>query len=316
MKFVKASSRVMTELDSMSMEGRIELCGRVCYKSEDKITSDSHNAFIRNVLDRGHNSVLEMAVVTFKVECKSIHSYIGLLSCRCKYLEIDEFDNSKLDSITLLVTGSVRAFREAYSKHGKNSGVIRAIAVTLYKRHNLLFSGLGLEEEFMPPGILVKKMPLKTVKSLSKELAKRHTFVAVKFIVDRSTSHQIVRHRAASYLQESQRYCNYSSGRFDEGVKFIFPEAHIPKEAEWVKFHSIKSSALYAETAYQELSLGVGLPAQLARKILPNMTATELIMFCNIEEWGHVLNLRCSKGADPSIIEVMIPLSGEINSIL
>ncbi len=315
MKFIEASSRVMTELDSMSMEGRIELCGRVCYKSEDKITSDSHNKFIENVIKRGHNSVLEMAVTTFQVECKSIHSYIGLLSCRCKYLEIDEFDNSKLDSITLLITGSVRSFREAYAKYGEKSGIIRSIAVTLYKRHKLLFSGLGLENEFMSPGIVVKKMPLKMVKELPRELAKRHTFVAAKFIVDRAISHQIVRHRAASFLQESQRYCNYSDGKFNEGIKFIFPNEHADG-LDWTKLHVLKNTSQIAEDAYLSLVQERNIPPQLARKVLPNMTATELIMFCNLDEWGHVLNLRCSSAADPSIRNVMIPLAEEIYSIL
>lgn len=315
MKFVEANSRVMAELDSMSMEARIELCGRVCYKSEDKITSDSHNKFIKSVIDRGHNSVLEMAVVTFQVECKSINSYIGLLLCGCRYIEIDAIDNSKLDSITLLITGSVRAFREAYAKHGGKSGIIRSIAVTLYKRHKLLFSGLGIENEFMSPWIVVKKMPLETVKKLPKELAKKHTFVAVKFIVDRATSHQIVRHRAASFLQESQRYCNYAGDKFNSNVKFIFPNEHADG-LDWIKLHVLKNASKIAEDAYLSLVQERNIPPQLARKVLPNMTATELIMFCNIEEWEHVIKLRTSNYADPSIREVMVPLVDQINSVL
>ena len=106
MKVISPSARIMSELELMTIAQRIEQCGRLCYKSEDKITSESAVKFVDDVIKRGHNSVLEMAVLTIDVMAPSsmINDFYMLLP---KYLVIDW-----LMPEHLLITGSVRAFRE------------------------------------------------------------------------------------------------------------------------------------------------------------------------------------------------------------
>ena len=63
MKVINPSARIMDELEDMALAQRIEACGRICYKSEDKITDDSAAAFVAGIMRHGHNSVMEMASI-------------------------------------------------------------------------------------------------------------------------------------------------------------------------------------------------------------------------------------------------------------
>ncbi len=113
MKIVEPSFEIQDDLDNSSIAVRLEACGRVCYKSEGKITEDSAIPFVSQITKHGHNSVLEMAVVTFAVTCHPDH-VLELLSCHPKYLVVDRIDNG------MLVTGSIRAFQELYTIHLHN----------------------------------------------------------------------------------------------------------------------------------------------------------------------------------------------------
>lgn len=162
---------------------KIELCGRVCYKSEDKITIDSDKRFIKNIIKRGHEAVLE------------------------------------------------------------------------------------------------------------------HASFSVKFICDRGISHQIVRHRIASYCQESTRYCNYMNDKFSNEICVIKPcffDECSENYKIWFK------SCLQCEKSYFEL-IKNGVKPEEARNVLPNSLKTELVMTANIREWRHFLKLRTSKAAHPQI---------------
>lgn len=165
------------------MMRHIEQCGRTCYKSEHKITEGSAERFIRNIIKRGHESVLE------------------------------------------------------------------------------------------------------------------HASFTARWTVDRSISHQIVRHRIASYSQESQRYCNYGKDDFGGDVTFIRP---VQMTDDTPAFAIWKTVMQKCECAYFDL-LTLGCSPQEARSVLPNSTKTELVMTANIREWRHFLRLRTSDGADPNM---------------
>lgn len=129
-----------------------------------------------------------------------------------------------------------------------------------------------------------------------------HSFLSVKFICDRGVSHEIVRHRMASYAQESTRYCNYSKGKFGGEMVVIKPYFFNPTEmAFW------KDSCEAAEGAYMYL-VENGKSPQEARSVLPNSLKTELIMSTNYREWRHFLRLRTAPDAHPQIRELLIPL--------
>ena len=190
MKIIPAKVEFITPVDGEVVMKRLEECGRVCYKSEDKITDGSAERFIQNIIRRGHEAVLE------------------------------------------------------------------------------------------------------------------HCSFTVKFTVDRGVSHEIVRHRLASYCQESTRYCNYSKGQFNSEITVIEPcflEEGTDGYTYW------KTACECAERAYFTL-LDWGCSPQEARSVLPNSLKTEVVMTANIREWRHFLRLRCGAGAHPQMREVAIQL--------
>ena len=112
MKVIEPYFEILDDLDRQSLAVRIEVCGRICYKSEDKITSESADPFIRGIIKHGHNSVTEMAVLTLRVlyDSESVASqFFNLIP---KFLQIDRVAKKEL-----LITGSVRGFRELYQSN-------------------------------------------------------------------------------------------------------------------------------------------------------------------------------------------------------
>lgn len=139
-----------------------------------------------------------------------------------------------------------------------------------------------------------------------------HSSLSVIFITDRAVTHELVRHRLASFTQESQRYCNYAKDKFNNEVTFIEPW--------WISDSDpIDSDAAYPwmtaiETAEQEYFklLDIGMSPQDARAVLPNSTKTEIGVTANYREWRHILKLRCSNSAHPDIRRLMRGLTIEL----
>lgn len=135
-----------------------------------------------------------------------------------------------------------------------------------------------------------------------------HYSVTVKFIVDRGVSHELVRHRLASFSQESTRYCNYTNNKFGNEITVIEPlffEYGTPAYEAW------KTSCEGAENAYFYLVHNLGITAEKARTILPNSLKTEVVMTANLRTWRHFLKLRASgiHGIPhPQMLQVTIPL--------
>ena len=131
-----------------------------------------------------------------------------------------------------------------------------------------------------------------------------HEKISVRIICDRGVTHEIVRHRIASYSQESTRYCNYSDDKFGNELTFILP-SFWEKEPErlsiWV------NATQSAEKSYLEL-ISFGASPQEARSVLPNSLKTEIVVTMNLREWRHFLKLRTGKAAHPQIREVAIPI--------
>ena len=190
MKIINPSVEIIDCPDGEELLKTIERCGRVCYKSEDRITEDSAKRFIQQVLKSGHESVLE---------------------------------------------------------HGK---------------------------------------------------------ITVKVICDRGVSHEIVRHRLASYSQESTRYCNYSNEKFGSELTFIIPN-YWDDDGDHSKtlFGIWIQEMQHIEDAYNEM-MQHGAKPEEARSILPNSLKTELVITMNLREWRHFFKMRLSKRAHPQMREV------------
>lgn len=134
-----------------------------------------------------------------------------------------------------------------------------------------------------------------------------HYNITVKFICDRGVTHEIVRHRLASYCQESTRYCNYSSDRFGTEITVIKP-CYLDEGTEGYRMW--KEICKLSEAYYLNL-LNYGCSPQEARAVLPNSLKTELVMTANIREFRHFFKLRCSKAAHPQMREVALMLLRE-----
>lgn len=137
-----------------------------------------------------------------------------------------------------------------------------------------------------------------------------HSILSVKFICDRGVSHELVRHRLASFAQESTRYCNYGK---DGEITFIKP-CFFDEESDdykvWLK------AMKYAEIMYLDL-IKRGRTPQEARSVLPNSVKTEVVMTANYREWRHFFELRAlgSTGAPhPQMRELALPLLKEVNT--
>jgi thymidylate synthase (FAD) len=140
-----------------------------------------------------------------------------------------------------------------------------------------------------------------------------HEKMTVRIICDRGVSHELVRHRLASYSQESTRYCCYAKDRFNNELTFIDLRHFLPNP-EARKLWEIAMQQ--AETNYLELVNQHGVPAQFARSILPNSLKTEIAITANIREWRHIFKLRTSKAAHPQMQEIMGPLLQEFQELI
>jgi thymidylate synthase (FAD) len=125
-----------------------------------------------------------------------------------------------------------------------------------------------------------------------------HASASFRIVCDRGISHELVRHRLASYSQESTRYCNYSKEQFGGSIQVIEPPGLDPES--WLDW---RNTCEEIEAKYMKM-LARGIKAQIARSILPNCLKTEIVMTANLREWRHFLKLRTSNKAHPQMVEV------------
>lgn len=141
---------------------------------------------------------------------------------------------------------------------------------------------------------------LKSIIKRGHEAVLEHATVTAVVICDRGITHEIVRHRIASYCQESTRYCNYSKDKFGNEISVVAPPFWDEGSPEYQTWYD---SCTRAEAAYFEL-LGLGATPQEARDVLPNSTKTQIAITMNIREWRHFFRLRCNPAAHPQMVEI------------
>jgi thymidylate synthase (FAD) len=134
-----------------------------------------------------------------------------------------------------------------------------------------------------------------------------HAYASFRFVTDRGITHEIVRHRIASYAQESTRYCNYSKAKFGREISVIRPSGIEPgtvAEQRW------RLCCEASERTYFQL-LDEGCKPQVARSVLPTCLKTEIVMTANFREWLHFLYLRAAPTAHPDL-QPLARRAGEI----
>ena len=142
-----------------------------------------------------------------------------------------------------------------------------------------------------------------------------HSFLSIRFICDRGVSHELVRHRLASFAQESTRYCNYSQDKFGNELTFIKP---LFFDEDTNEYRLWEHAMRVAESDYM-MMLNAGRTAQEARSTLPNSIKTEVVMSTNYREWRHFFKLRAARAtgpAHPQMEEITRPLLEELKTLI
>ena len=136
--------------------------------------------------------------------------------------------------------------------------------------------------------------------------------MVVRFITDRGITHELVRHRLCSFVQESTRYCNYGKDKFGNELTFICPRGTADGSTYNIDWHG---ACLTAEERYLSM-LERGYKPQIARSVLPNSLKTEIVVKANFREWRHIFQLRAiEKAAHPDMRKLMIPLYRHIRNL-
>ncbi len=134
-----------------------------------------------------------------------------------------------------------------------------------------------------------------------------HETITVRMVCDRGVTHEIVRHRIASYSQESTRYCNYAGDKFDNQITVIDIaggfEYDMSRENDRAKYDVWTKAMESAEKAYFRM-LELGATPQEARSVLPNSLKTEIVVTMNLRAWRNFFRLRVDSHAHPQMREV------------
>jgi thymidylate synthase (FAD) len=287
MKLIKPSFEIWEQ--PSGLEGvykQIERAGRICYKSEDKITEDSAKSFVDRVIKSGHGAMLEHGTVYLKVFNVIENSEL-----------IDKYKSNKYSV--------VKEGTEVYNCHGDILYGSCKCITTNYR-------------------VLVENGWLDDLKYICKPTEFHEKRITVHFVCDRGVSHEFVRHRVMSFAQESTRYCNYSKDKFGNELTFIQPcwldderlKLYGPYHTV-IRDKSLESifiaSLNNAEKDYIDL-IDLGWKPQEARAVLPNSLKTELVVTGFVSDWNHFFDLRArgTTGAPhPQAKELAEPLMKE-----
>lgn len=297
MKLIESSVQIIEEKDPYKM---IELAGRTCYKSEDKITENSAKEFVDRMIKLGHGAMLEHGTIYLNVPeqtyTETLEDEFGKFNNPNNGL-VDRYRKNKYSKVN-----SVAADEELRKKYPK----VRPFKLT----HHYITTNLR---------VIVENGWEEDLEWQCEPTEHHEKRITAKFTCDRGVSHEFVRHRVFSFAQESQRYCNYNKDKFNNELTFIKPTwLNIPTgdytywDGDWCDIDNMKIQlpsdngiadnflwCLNNAGMQYRLLINKGLKPQEARGVLPNATKTELVMTGFESDWEHFFELRCSGAAHP-----------------
>lgn len=277
MRMVRASAELLDEQDPFK---KIERAGRICYKSEDNITDGSAKKFVRNMINSQHYAMLEHVTFVFEIKNRSYFNILQterFLNCTKELLPSGE--------LRRLVSGNVRAINEA-SNAWQLAAVLAKMYPELVYRKDIVSASDG--EVFPAKLVTLDELAQTDYSPTDKEIL-AHRYLTFIFTTDRGVTHEIVRHRIASYAMESTRYCCYGKEKFGSCITIALPN-DFGEKAPAVQ-EEYQSAWEDAERHYLKL-LDMGETAQQARGVLPHNVKAEIVMTANMEEWKHFFDLR------------------------
>lgn len=281
MRLIEPSYEILEQQDGLQgVYKQIELAGRTCYKSEDKITDESAEKFVQRMIDSGHTAMLEHGTVYFYIK-------------REEGSGINPNDPFEIDFDTI------------FCKYGQHK--------TNFETHETFFTTnlRWLVERYPNDWKEIYKYYARTP---DERWPKRHT---VKLTTSLHVYKDLTRHRKASFAIESTRYCNYSKGKFGSELTFIKPCWMEQTEHENKGLSDYFYAHLEdVEQTYLD-SIHAGWQAQQAAELLPQCVKADVIITAFDTDWEHIFNLR-AKGTTgqphPEVKRIMIPLMNEFIS--
>ena len=312
MRLIKPSYEIIPQ--QSDLEGvykQVELVGRTCYKSEDKITPDSAKSFVERMIKSGHGAMLEHGAVYLCIEVPFPKKEVGVVDVNSKEWKLLEKFSTNKYSIGKYKSPSLYSCAKGY--------------ITTNLR------------------VLVENGWLDDLKYWCEPTEYHEKRYTVKWTIDRVTGESFLRHRVFSFARESTRYCNYSKDKFGNELTFIIPnwldltssdnEIHIdgnedeycyPEDVYTLSFlYTLK----YAERAYLDLleqwekkvpdkRFKSGFKnnpwkPQQARQVLPFSVSSPLVMTGFASDWLHFFDLRCDSHAHPQAREIATALKEE-----
>lgn len=313
MKIVKPNAVPLDKLTRTPYE-LIELIGRTCYKSEDKITTGSAVKFVKNMCMNGHLAMLEHAVIHLLMPEAVYEQFIANLEV--DYEDVNDnspvrfMKFSHVDDIRCVVTGSFRTFYELMQRKGWSWN---SVCWILAKTYPEVFDD-GSDNHYVTDNhtVIISDDELISLirngdyylPETADNILMQHIYHSIKFTCDRGVSHEFVRHRPASFAQESTRFCNYSKGAFGNEITVVEP---IFYEQGTLQYKLWKESCERDSETYFTL-LELGATPQQARDNLPTSTKTDIVITASENEWKHIIDLRLTGTTGkphPQMVEVM-----------
>lgn len=299
----------------------IERVGRTCYKSEDRITDNSAEKFVKMLKSNNHTAMLEHAHVILRLPntfLKEIVTYLETEACgtNCNNTSstIRNYLNISILAPTCncgFISGSFRAFMNlCESPVFAHSYEIRDVHRTLSKAYPELFKR-DMPTDFEAFDIVTREEFINDIKSHFKSPAadniiSKHLTHTILFTCDRGVTHELVRHRPVGFAMESTRYCNYAKDKFESQINTIDP--CFWENDESTAFHTIWESACNnAEASYLKL-IELGATPQQARSVLPHSVKADIVMTATENEWKFIFDqrLKGKTGAPhPQMLEIM-----------
>lgn len=282
----------------------LERIGRVCYKSEDKITSDSAVTFVKMLRERKHWAMLEHYIFSINIPKRFFNEISGFLVLNPKFNFIAIAAYTYKGKIEYMLSTSATALNYLVETRPCPEAMLQVHAFmhSLYPEiitepaiELPVLDSNEREDLYLVNDKLSEHLPTIDADPLS---SARFNWVSVKFVTNRQISHELVRHRPASFAQESTRYVNYDNGE----LTFIEP---FKNDQEYIDLFTAQMRSV--EETYLDMIAMKCIP-QEAAQVLPNATKTEIVVTARMDEWIHIFNMRADKAAHPQMKALMYPL--------
>lgn len=275
MKLIRSTAELIQETNPYKL---VELVGRTCYKSEDKITDDSYVKFVHNLIARKHYAMLEHGRVTFVVRDLDPYLLVGVPGIHIAR------DSAYMNCKAYVISVSLsHIYNEKWSWLRPWFDIMRKIAEDIYlygnsssyRFGNVILIACNNSESYVDEVVLSAPDEFK--------------YRTIKFVCDRGVSHELVRHRCAA-AQSSTRYCNYSKDKFGSEITFVEPSDYeFWSDEDKQHFEKFLKCC---EDEYMYMIKQKAFTPQQARAVLPNALQTEVILTMDLDQWEHFFNLR------------------------